>query len=62
MTIDEVDAICARTPILADLRPAGRFVATDVFAAGGLGVLMQRLLSLGHVVRMGENAPAKTGI
>jgi dihydroxy-acid dehydratase len=47
MTIDEIDAICARTPILADLRPGGRFVATDVFAAGGLGVLMQRLLSLG---------------
>ncbi len=47
MTIDEVDAICAKTPILADLRPAGRFVATDVFAAGGLGVLMQRLLELG---------------
>ncbi|HVC03802.1 MAG TPA: dihydroxy-acid dehydratase [Candidatus Acidoferrales bacterium] len=47
LTIDEMDAICARTPILADLRPAGRFVATDVFAAGGLGVLMQRLLSLG---------------
>ena len=47
MNIDEMDAICARTPILADLRPGGRFVATDVFAAGGLGVLMQRLLSLG---------------
>ena len=47
ITIDEIDAICARTPILADLRPGGRFVATDVFAAGGLGVLMQRLLSLG---------------
>jgi dihydroxy-acid dehydratase len=47
MTIDEMDAICAKTPILADLRPGGRFVATDVFAAGGLGVLMQRLLKLG---------------
>ncbi len=47
MTIDDMDAICARTPILADLRPGGRFVATDLFAAGGLGVLMQRLLELG---------------
>jgi dihydroxy-acid dehydratase len=45
--IDDMDAICARTPILADIRPAGRFVATDVFAAGGLGVLMQRMLELG---------------
>jgi len=47
LEIDDFDAICARTPILADLRPGGRFVATDVFAAGGLGVLMQRLLELG---------------
>jgi len=44
--IDDIDAICARTPILADLRPGGRFVATDLFAAGGLGVLMQRLIEL----------------
>ena len=47
LTIDDFDAICWRTPILADLRPGGRYVATDVFDAGGLGVLMQRLLSLG---------------
>jgi dihydroxy-acid dehydratase len=47
LEIDDFDAICARTPILADIRPAGRFVATDVFAAGGLAVLMQRLLALG---------------
>jgi dihydroxy-acid dehydratase len=47
MSIDDMDAICARTPILADLRPGGRFVATDLFAAGGLGVLMQRLMELG---------------
>jgi dihydroxy-acid dehydratase len=47
LEIDDFDAICARTPILADIRPAGRFVATDVFAAGGLAVLMQRLVELG---------------
>ncbi len=47
LEIDDFDAICARTPILVDIRPAGRFVATDVFAAGGLGVLMQRMLELG---------------
>ncbi len=38
LEIDDFDAICARTPIIADLRPGGRFVATDVFAAGGLGL------------------------
>ncbi len=47
LDIDDFDAICARTPILADLRPGGRFVATDLFAAGGLAVLMQRMLALG---------------
>jgi dihydroxy-acid dehydratase len=47
LDIDDFDAICARTPILVDIRPAGRFVATDVFAAGGLAVLMQRMLELG---------------
>jgi dihydroxy-acid dehydratase len=44
LEIDEMDAICARTPIFMDIKPGGRFVATDVFAAGGLGVLMQRLV------------------
>jgi dihydroxy-acid dehydratase len=47
LDIDDFDAICARTPILVDIRPAGRFVATDVFASGGLAVLMQRMLELG---------------
>ena len=47
LEVDDFDAICARTPILVDIRPAGRFVATDVFAAGGLAVLMQRMLELG---------------
>jgi len=46
LTLDDFDAVCARTPIIADLRPGGRFVATDLYAAGGLGVLMQRLLDL----------------
>ena len=47
LSIEDFQAICARTPIIADLRPGGRFVATDIHRAGGLGVLMQRLLSLG---------------
>src|ERR1700730_16130020 len=47
LSVDDFDAICARTPILADLRPGGRYVATDLHAAGGLAVVMQRLLELG---------------
>jgi len=47
LTLDDFDEICARTPVIADLRPGGRFVAGDLFAAGGLAVLAQRLLELG---------------
>jgi dihydroxy-acid dehydratase len=58
--IDDFDAICARTPILADLKPGGRFVATDLYEAGGLGVLMQRLLSLGLLHRDARNVDGRT--
>ena len=47
LDLDDFDRISARTPILADLKPAGRFVAADVHAAGGLAVLAQRLADLG---------------
>jgi dihydroxy-acid dehydratase len=49
LSIDDIDTICARTPIFADLRPGGRFVATDSYAAGGLGVLMRPLIDLGLI-------------
>jgi dihydroxy-acid dehydratase len=47
LNIDDFDTYCARTPILCDLRPGGRFAATDLDAAGGLALLMRRLLELG---------------
>jgi dihydroxy-acid dehydratase len=47
LDLDDFDRISARTPILADLKPGGRFVAADVHAAGGLAVLAQRLAQLG---------------
>jgi dihydroxy-acid dehydratase len=43
LDLDDFDRISARTPILADLKPGGRFVAADVHAAGGLALLAQRL-------------------
>jgi len=46
LDIDDFNAICAGPRFLADLRPGGRFVATDLHAAGGLGLLMQRMLEL----------------
>jgi len=47
LDIDDFQRISERTPILADLKPSGRFVAADVHSAGGIRVLASRLLSLG---------------
>jgi dihydroxy-acid dehydratase len=44
LSIDDFDRISTRTPILADLKPAGRFVATDLYAAGGTALVAQRLI------------------
>ena len=43
LTIDDFDAICARTPVFVDLKPGGRFMAADVDKAGGMGVIARRL-------------------
>jgi dihydroxy-acid dehydratase len=47
LDIEDFQRISQRTPILADLKPSGRFVAADVHAAGGIRLLANRLLSLG---------------
>ncbi len=60
LDIEDFQTICARTPILADLRPGGRFVATDIHRAGGLAVLMQRLLSLGLLHGEARNVEGRT--
>jgi dihydroxy-acid dehydratase len=44
LSIDDFDRISARTPILADLKPGGRFVATDLYAAGGTALVAKRLI------------------
>ena len=36
LDIDDFERISKRTPLLADLKPGGRFVATDLYAAGGV--------------------------
>jgi len=43
LSIDDFDRISSRTPILADLKPGGRFVATDLYAAGGTGLVAKRM-------------------
>ena len=47
LAIDDFDRISARTPLLADLKPGGRYVATDMHRAGGTRLLAQRLLEAG---------------
>ncbi|GIW78261.1 MAG: dihydroxy-acid dehydratase [Gemmatales bacterium] len=44
LTIDDFDTVSTRTPLLADLKPGGRFVATDLDRAGGTRIVAQRLL------------------
>ena len=47
LSIDDFDRISSRVPILADLKPGGRFVATDLYAAGGTALIAKRLLEAG---------------
>jgi len=47
LSIDDFDRISTRTPILADLKPGGRFVATDLYAAGGTALIAKRMLDAG---------------
>ncbi|TVR22526.1 MAG: dihydroxy-acid dehydratase [Anaerolineaceae bacterium] len=48
-TIDDIEAISRRTPILADMTPTGRYNALDVYKAGGIRLLAQRLLEGGYL-------------
>ena len=45
--IDDFQSISSRVPLIADLKPGGRFVATDLFEAGGTPLVAQRLLAAG---------------
>jgi dihydroxy-acid dehydratase len=49
LDLDDFDRISARTPIVADLKPGGRFVATDLHAAGGVALVARELLKAGLV-------------
>ena len=44
LPIEDFDRISSRVPILADLKPGGRFMATDLFAAGGTALVAKRML------------------
>jgi dihydroxy-acid dehydratase len=44
LSIDDFDPITSRTPILADLKPAGKYVATELYEAGGTALVAKRML------------------
>ncbi len=47
LSIDDFDKINRKVPLLADLKPGGRFMAADLFAAGGTTLVAKRLLDAG---------------
>jgi dihydroxy-acid dehydratase len=47
LEIDEFDAISEHTPLLCDLQPGGQYVATDLYEAGGVPLVLKRLLDAG---------------
>jgi dihydroxy-acid dehydratase len=49
LTMDDFERISRATPLFADLKPGGRFVATDLYAAGGVPVILKRLAESGSL-------------
>ena len=58
LTIDDFDRISSRTPILADLKPAGKYVAVDLHKAGGIPLVARRMVEAGL---LNEDAATVTG-
>jgi dihydroxy-acid dehydratase len=58
LDLEAFDRISASVPLLADLKPAGRFVATDLYHAGGTRLVARRLLDLGA---LRSESPTVTG-
>jgi dihydroxy-acid dehydratase len=57
LTLEEFDAVSSKTPILADLKPGGRFTAPDMYSAGGMRLLGKYLREAGLL----QDGPTVTG-
>ena len=44
LTLDDFAAVIDRTPLIADMRPGGRYAASDMYEAGGVALVMRELL------------------
>jgi dihydroxy-acid dehydratase len=49
LSIDDFDAISRRTPLIADMKPGGRYTAVDLGRAGGIGLVARRLVEGGYI-------------
>jgi len=58
--LEDFDRIAARTPVVASLKPGGRFVATDVYEAGGVALVARELVKAGLVDGDAPNVDGRT--
>ena len=58
LSLDDIEAISQRTPIIGDMRPTGKYVALDLYQAGGVPILLNRLIEGGY---MSGDTPTVTG-
>ena len=56
-SLREIDEVSAKTPVLCDLKPSGRFLAADMSEAGGTALLLRRLFDGGYC----EDGPSVDG-
>jgi dihydroxy-acid dehydratase len=60
LSIDDFESISRHTPLLADLKPGGRFVATDLYRAGGVPLILKRLDEAGLLKRDAVTVSGRT--
>ncbi len=59
-TVDDVAAVFARTPLIGDLRPGGKYLAKDVYEHGGVSVIIRALVESGHMDGDGLTVTGRT--
>jgi dihydroxy-acid dehydratase len=60
LTLEDVDRICARTPVVASLKPGGEYVAVDLHEAGGVGLVARELVRGGLAHAGARNVDGRT--
>jgi dihydroxy-acid dehydratase len=60
LSLDDFDRISRRTPVLADMRPWGRFTAPELFEAGGIPLVAKRLFEAGLLHANAQTVTTRT--